>query len=172
MPSPVIGLCPCHCTCSSWRRGSRSTRATCPPRAAGSTGTGGGSISWTRRSGAPRRRRWRRSGIAPRATPALARDHAARALAHATAPRQPLALLAAHRTLGVLATDAGDRAAAEEHLAAALALADACRAPYERALTLLAAAELLADATGARGRRTTWRRFAPSASRWEAPVRP
>jgi DNA-binding NarL/FixJ family response regulator len=30
---------------------------------------------------------------------------------------------------------------AEEHLAEALALADACRAPYERALTLLARAE-------------------------------
>jgi DNA-binding NarL/FixJ family response regulator len=32
--------------------------------------------------------------------------------------------------------------AAEEQFAAALALADACRAPYERALTLLARAEL------------------------------
>ena len=46
--------------------------------------------------------------------------------------------------LGILATDAGDRAAAEDHFAEALALADACRAPYERALTLLAHAELLA----------------------------
>ena len=73
-----------------------------------------------------------------------ARDHAALALAHATTPRQPLALLAAHRTLGVLATDAGDRAAAEGQFAAALALADACRAPYERALTLLGRAELAA----------------------------
>jgi DNA-binding NarL/FixJ family response regulator len=71
-----------------------------------------------------------------------ARDHAARALAHATTPRQPLALIAAHRMLGILATDAGDRAAAEEQFARALALADACRAPYERALTLLARAEL------------------------------
>jgi hypothetical protein len=72
-----------------------------------------------------------------------ARDHAERALAHATAPRQPLALIAAHRILGVLATDVGNRAAAAEHFAAALALADACRTPYERALTLLALAELL-----------------------------
>ena len=84
--------------------------------------------------------------------PTRARDHAERALAHATTPRQPLALLAAHRMLGILATDAGDRAAAEDHFAEALALADACRAPYERALTLLARAEL------ARGTRATARR--------------
>jgi DNA-binding CsgD family transcriptional regulator len=70
-----------------------------------------------------------------------ARDHAERALAHAAAPRQPLALLAAQRMLGSLDSDAGDHAAAEEHFAAALALADACRAPYERALSLLAQAE-------------------------------
>src|SRR5262249_40566648 len=73
-----------------------------------------------------------------------------RALAHATAPRQPLALLAAHRTLGVLATDAGDPAA-QEHFTRSLALADACRAPYERALTLLARAEL----ASVQGDRTT-----------------
>src|SRR5262249_37368946 len=73
-----------------------------------------------------------------------ARDHGDRALAHATVPRQPLALLAAHRTLGILATDAGRAPAAEGHFAEALALADACRALYERALTLLAQAELLA----------------------------
>jgi DNA-binding NarL/FixJ family response regulator len=75
-----------------------------------------------------------------------AHDHAAQALAHATAPRQPLALLAAHRMLGVLATDANDHAAAEDHFAQSLALADACRAPHERALTLIAHAELLANA--------------------------
>ncbi|MEA2530243.1 MAG: hypothetical protein QOG89_1887, partial [Thermomicrobiales bacterium] len=74
---------------------------------------------------------------------ARARAHAAQALAHATTPRQPLALLAAHRLLGILNTDAGDPAAAEEHFAEALALADACLAPYERALTLIAHAELL-----------------------------
>jgi DNA-binding CsgD family transcriptional regulator len=76
--------------------------------------------------------------------PDRARDHAARALAHATAPRQPLALLAAHRILGVLATDMGRAPDAEGHFPEALALADACRAPYERALTLIAHAELLA----------------------------
>jgi DNA-binding CsgD family transcriptional regulator len=80
-----------------------------------------------------------------------ARDHAERALAHATAPRQPLALLAAHRMLGILETDAGRASDAEGHFSQALALADACRAPYERALTLIAHAELLA-ATSARAR--------------------
>ncbi len=73
---------------------------------------------------------------------ALARECAVAALAHATAPRQPLALLATHRLLGGLDTTDGRYAAAQPHLDAALALADACAAPYERALTLLALAEL------------------------------
>jgi ATP/maltotriose-dependent transcriptional regulator MalT len=77
-----------------------------------------------------------------------ARVRAERALAHATEPRQPLALLAAHRLLGELDTDAGAHDAAQTHLDAALALTDACQAPYERALTLIALAELRA-ATGA-----------------------
>lgn len=67
---------------------------------------------------------------------------AERALAHATDPRQPLALLAAHRLLGELATDSGAHKEADRHLRASLALADACEVPYERALTLLAMAEL------------------------------
>jgi DNA-binding CsgD family transcriptional regulator len=71
-----------------------------------------------------------------------ARMHAERALAHAAEPRQPLALLAAHRLRGELATDVGRFADAQTHLDAALALADACEAPYERALTLLALATL------------------------------
>jgi len=78
---------------------------------------------------------------------AQAREHAERALAHATEPRQPLALLAAHRLRGELDTDAGRFDDAATHLNASLALADACEAPYERALTLLAMAELRA-ATG------------------------
>jgi DNA-binding CsgD family transcriptional regulator len=85
--------------------------------------------------------------------PALALRHAERALAAASAPHQPLALLAAHRLLGELATDAGRFAAAANSLQASLALADACGAPYERALTLLALAELYAatdDGTAAR----------------------
>ena len=73
-----------------------------------------------------------------------ARAHAETALTRASAPRQPLALLAAHRTLGELATVGTHHAEAERHLAEALGLADACAAPYERALTLLALAELRA----------------------------
>jgi DNA-binding CsgD family transcriptional regulator len=69
---------------------------------------------------------------------ARANDDAARAHAQATTTRQPLALLAAHRQLGALATHAGRYADADAHLTGALALADACAAPYERALTLLA----------------------------------
>ncbi|HET8626881.1 MAG TPA: helix-turn-helix transcriptional regulator, partial [Thermomicrobiales bacterium] len=78
---------------------------------------------------------------------ALARQHVAAALAHASEPRQPLALLAAHRALGELATQAGQHSEAAAHLAESLALADACAAPYERALTLLALTEQRA-ATG------------------------
>ncbi len=70
--------------------------------------------------------------------------HAERALAHATDPRQPLALIAAHRLLGELDTDASRFEDAKTHLDTALALADACQAPFERALTLLAMAELRA----------------------------
>ncbi len=73
-----------------------------------------------------------------------AHEHADRTLAHATAPRQPLALIAAHRLLGELDTDAGRFDSAAEHLDASLTLADACHAPYERALTLLAMAALRA----------------------------
>jgi len=71
-----------------------------------------------------------------------ARSHAARALVHATEPRQPLALIAAYLLLGELDTDAGRYGDATEHLDASLALADACAAPFERALTLLAMAKL------------------------------
>lgn len=73
---------------------------------------------------------------------AVARATLARA--HAADPRQPLALLAAHRLLGELATEAGTVADATRHLDASLALADACNAPYDRARTLLALAELRA----------------------------
>src|SRR5262249_30182175 len=61
---------------------------------------------------------------------------------HASAPRQPLALLAAHRMLGELATATGRYEEATRYLGEALALADGCAAPYECALTLLALAEL------------------------------
>jgi DNA-binding NarL/FixJ family response regulator len=73
---------------------------------------------------------------------AQARRHAEEALRCATNPRQPLALLAAHRTLGELDVAARRFDPAHAHLDIALALAAACRAPWERALTLLARAEL------------------------------
>jgi DNA-binding CsgD family transcriptional regulator len=73
-----------------------------------------------------------------------ARQHARRALTLAAQPRQPLALLAAHRLNGELETLAGHHDTAREHLEQALALSDACRAPWERALTLLPLAELQA----------------------------
>jgi predicted ATPase len=69
-------------------------------------------------------------------------EEAKQALVHATEPRQPLALIAAHRLLGELDTDAGRYEDAEMHLQSSLDLADACAAPYERALTLLAMAKL------------------------------
>ncbi|MHB8644965.1 MAG: helix-turn-helix transcriptional regulator [Thermomicrobiales bacterium] len=78
-----------------------------------------------------------------------AHAHAQRARARATDPRQPLALLAAHRLLGELDTDAGRFDDADTHLDASLRLADACAAPYERALTVLAQADRHA-ATGDR----------------------
>jgi DNA-binding CsgD family transcriptional regulator len=74
--------------------------------------------------------------------PEGAHRRAEQALAHAAQPRQPLALLAAHRLLGELNNTAGRYEAAGEHLRAALELAGTCSAPYERALTLLALAEL------------------------------
>jgi DNA-binding NarL/FixJ family response regulator len=83
---------------------------------------------------------------------AQAQGHAEDALRWATNPRQPLALLAAHRTLGILATDAADHVSAEEQFTQALALADACRAPYERTLTLIAHAELLVTTNDHRAR--------------------
>ena len=79
-----------------------------------------------------------------------ARAQAERALAFASNPRQPLALIAAYRTLGQLATTAGRFNEADDHLQEALALADACAAPFERALVLLARA-MLEIARGDRG---------------------
>jgi DNA-binding CsgD family transcriptional regulator len=73
--------------------------------------------------------------------PLQARRYAEVALGDAAAPRQPLALLSAHRLLGELQTGAGDYDGAHRHLAAALSLANACAAPYERGLTLIARAE-------------------------------
>ncbi len=74
--------------------------------------------------------------------PAQARALAERALENASAPRQPLALIAAHRFLGQLDTGERHFDHAEEHLHESLRLAEACAAPFERALTLLEIANL------------------------------
>jgi non-specific serine/threonine protein kinase len=72
-------------------------------------------------------------------------QHAEEALELAAEPRQPLALLAAHRSLAELFTDSGRLPEATEHIETSLALAQACEAPYEQAITLLAKGQLLAD---------------------------
>ena len=72
-----------------------------------------------------------------------AREHAQRALELATEPRQPLALLAAHRFLAELANDSGRFAEAVDHIEKSLGLSVACEAPYERALTLISKGRLL-----------------------------
>ncbi len=74
--------------------------------------------------------------------PDLAYARAGRALELAAVPRQSLASITAHRLLGELDTDAARFSDAAAHLAAALALADSCAAPFERAQTLLALGEL------------------------------
>ena len=71
-----------------------------------------------------------------------AREQAEQALALATNPRQPLALIAVHRFLGRLHTETQQFDQAEQHLQESIALADACQAPFERALTLLELAAL------------------------------
>jgi DNA-binding CsgD family transcriptional regulator len=71
-----------------------------------------------------------------------ARAHAEHALVYAEDPRQPLALIGAHRLLGELEMDAGRFPDATRHLDASLALTDTCTAPFDRALSLVALAEL------------------------------
>jgi DNA-binding CsgD family transcriptional regulator len=96
---------------------------------------------------------------------ATAYTHAERALAHATQPRQPLALLAAHRLLGELDTEAGRYADAADHLQVALDLAAACEAPYERVLTSLALAEMRAVTGKAKDARRLLRDLRPLCDR-------
>jgi DNA-binding CsgD family transcriptional regulator len=71
-----------------------------------------------------------------------ARAVATEALELALSPNQPLVQFGAHVILGELAMAEGRYTEAEEHLNAALGLATACEAPYERAQALLALAEL------------------------------
>ncbi len=78
--------------------------------------------------------------------PARARAAADDARALSAMPDQPLVWLAIHRFLGEMETADGRYAAAEGNLDAALDLAATCEAPFERALTLLALAELRAAA--------------------------
>jgi DNA-binding CsgD family transcriptional regulator len=73
-----------------------------------------------------------------------AQRHAEAALAAAGEPRQPLSLIAVHRMLGSFATEDGRHDEAERHLNASIDLATACAAPFERAASLLALAELRA----------------------------
>ena len=69
-------------------------------------------------------------------------DYATRALTEASAPRQPLTQLRIRRLLGDVCTALKQHDLAFSHLEESLALADSCAAPYERALTQLALAEL------------------------------
>ena len=71
-----------------------------------------------------------------------ARRHAERAVSLAADPRQPMALIAAQRFLGRLATDDGCFDQASEYLQQSLALAVDREMPHERAETLLAFAEM------------------------------
>ena len=73
---------------------------------------------------------------------AQSRTSAERALRRAERPRQPLALLAAHRFLGHLDGLDGRLESANKHLSKAFDLADACLAPFERALTQVEMARL------------------------------
>ncbi len=74
--------------------------------------------------------------------PALALERAEQALVDASEPRQPLALLAVYRLAGELHTDAGHYDEARRHLKLSLSIAEACAAPYEHALSLVAMADL------------------------------
>jgi DNA-binding CsgD family transcriptional regulator len=76
-----------------------------------------------------------------------ARQYAELALACATDPRQPLALVAAHRFLGQLDASEGRYEAAAGHLAESISVAGVCEVPFERALSVLELARLRA-ATG------------------------
>ncbi len=64
------------------------------------------------------------------------------AIASASSPRQPLALLAGHLHLGTLHTEERHYVEARRHLELACNIADAAATPFERALTLLALARL------------------------------
>jgi len=68
--------------------------------------------------------------------------HARLAVEQAQHPRQPLALIAAHRLLGCLLTEQATYDEALESLQEAIEIATRCQVPYERALTLIELARL------------------------------
>jgi DNA-binding NarL/FixJ family response regulator len=74
--------------------------------------------------------------------PSEAREYATLALEHASAPRQPLALLRSHRMLGEIALALSEPDVAADHLSEARELARACAAVYEGALTMSVEARL------------------------------
>jgi DNA-binding CsgD family transcriptional regulator/tetratricopeptide (TPR) repeat protein len=64
------------------------------------------------------------------------------ALAQASDPEQPMALISIRRFLGEIATRDGDYPTAADHLTYSQDLADDCALPFEQALTSIALAEL------------------------------
>lgn len=74
--------------------------------------------------------------------PEAAQKHAEQALTLASSPRQPQVLIHALRLLGELATEFGDPSTASDHLQESLSLAEACKTPFERAVTLVSLAKL------------------------------
>ncbi len=79
----------------------------------------------------------------PAAISDLPSAYASEALELASQPRQPLALIQAERYLGHLALLTNELDAATQHLDRALALAQACAAPYEIAMVQLERVSLL-----------------------------
>ncbi len=79
---------------------------------------------------------------------ARARALAERAIAEATDPGQPPVLIDANRLVGTIARETGDTEKARDALVASMRLADACAAPFERALTLIELARLPGAGTG------------------------
>jgi len=82
-----------------------------------------------------------------------AREHAERAVATASEPLQPIALIQARRFRGQMAQRSGDTVSAEQDLVASLTLATTCEIVFERCLSLEALAHLraptnLAEAKG------------------------
>lgn len=73
-----------------------------------------------------------------------ASDYARQAVERARSPRQPMALIGALRLTGIVQMRRGDLDSSASNLSQALELATDCDLPFERALTLMAQAELSA----------------------------